>query len=400
MAQATDKHTAAARTETGLGGVAVLQALPSLQRAAGRVRDVLNVAAALTLAGGRAWVASAGGPFTHTLVRAGAKHTALPLDTDNPLKMYSNARPLCRMIKRENISVIHALAPGPAWSAWIAARRTGRPFVTTYSVTAEPSNAVRGLRAKVMTRGGPVIAGSRFAAGHLNRVYGIPPERIRVIRPGIDCDRFDPYRISQDRIVAMANRWQLPDGVSLIIVPGGLADAKRHATLFEAVKRLQRQDICCLFMGSENVDGEDQKALSAIAARHGLGGLVRIVGDVDDMPAAYMLSQVVVCPPGQPEAASRCLIEAQALGRPVIAGNKEGEREVVESGRTGLLTPFDDADAVEAALEDALGLSVEERGHLRDAARSHVLANFSKAASSAATLQVYGEAVASTIGSN
>ena len=83
------------------------------------------------------------------------------------------------------------------------------------------------------------------------------------------------------------------------------------------------------------------------------------------MPAALMLADVVVHASTEPEAFGRVVIEAQAMGRPVIASDLGGPVETVEHGVTGWRVPPGDAGAVAAAIEAALALPAEERARPR-----------------------------------
>ncbi len=392
---ATGNHDVPYRGHAGKRPMTVLQVLPTLQNQGVLEQTVLTVAAAVTGAGDRSIVASSGGPYVHTLTRGGATHAMLPLDSGNPLTMYANGGKLAELIETEDVDVIHAFAPGPAWSAWWAARRTGRTLMTTfYGLSARTSRTWRRYT-KVMTWGKPVIAVSRFAAGRLNRDHGVPASNIRVVYPGIDVDRFDPLSVSTDRIVVLAQRWRLGDGHPVVMVPGDLAPGKGHELLLEAVSKLGRKDICCLIVGAEDDGGRYRRTIEDLAAASGLGGAVRLVDRCDDMPAAYMLADVVVCPSTDPQTFNVHIIEAQALARPVIGADHGGVRETIDADRTGWLVPPKDADALAAAIESALGLSMEARARLGDAAHAFVREQFSKEALSARTLKVYGEVVGS-----
>jgi len=122
-----------------------------------------------------------------------------------------------------------------------------------------------------------------------------------------------------------------------------------------------------------------------------LGEIVRIVDHCADMPAAYMLSDVVVSASTDPEAFGRVMIEAQALGRPVIASDHGGARETVLSDKTGWLVPPGDVDALSAALTKVLALDGAARGRLSDEAIANVVEHFSKQQMCAKTLEVYNE---------
>ncbi len=109
----------------------ILQVLPALE-SGGVERGTIEMVQAIVAAGGRALVASAGGRMVVQVERAGGRHIGLPLMTKDPLNILLNAGKLARIIRAEGVDLIHARSRGPAWSAWMAARRTKTPFVTTW----------------------------------------------------------------------------------------------------------------------------------------------------------------------------------------------------------------------------------------------------------------------------
>ena len=82
------------------------------------------------------------------------------------------------------------------------------------------------------------------------------------------------------------------------------------------------------------------------------------------MPAAYMLADVVVSASTDPEGFGRVIVEAQAMGRPVVATDHGGARETVVPGETGWLVPPRDPAALAAAIGAALALGPGERSLL------------------------------------
>ena len=103
----------------------ILQVLPEL-RSGGVERGTIEIARAIVQAGGKALVASAGGPMVAQLAHAGAKHVQMPLATKNPLRLWLNARKLAKLMVENDVNIIHARSRAPAWSAWLAAQRGGR----------------------------------------------------------------------------------------------------------------------------------------------------------------------------------------------------------------------------------------------------------------------------------
>jgi glycosyltransferase involved in cell wall biosynthesis len=182
--------------------------------------------------------------------------------------------------------------------------------------------------------------------------------------------------------------------VLVVTLPGRLTRWKGQAFLIEAMARLRRNDVRCLLVGSDQGRIDYRRELEALIGRHGLDEVVRIVDHCDDMPAAYMLTDVVISASTDPEAFGRVIAEAQALGRPVIASDHGGARETVIAGETGWLTPPGDAAALADAIERVLGLGGTARRTLAEKAIAHVRRNFSRDAMCAKTLDVYNEVLA------
>lgn len=369
----------------------VLQVLPALVTG-GVERGTVEIAQALTEAGYKAVVASAGGPLVRELTRCGAVHVELPVGSKNPLVMRANVRRLEAVIRGHQVDIVHARSRAPAWSALAAANRTGAHFMTTFHGTYNLGGfGLKHFYNSVMTKGERVIAISEFIAEHMRRVYGVAPEKIRVIHRGVDLTKFDPVRVSAERIIALAHRWRLPDGYPVIMLPGRLTRWKGQEVLIRALAELGRHDIRCLLVGSDQGRAGYRQELTDLIARLGLTDVVHIVDECSDMPAAYMLTDVVVSASTDPEAFGRVVAEAQAMGRPVIASDHGGPRESILPGRTGWLTNPGDPHALAAALDRFLALSAEERGDMAALAQSFVRANFSKEAMCERTLAVYDE---------
>src|SRR5690606_3134874 len=109
----------------------LLQVVPELN-AGGVERTTLDISRAVVAAGGRSLVASQGGRLADELAEDGGELTILPAASKNPLVIWANAGRMARLIRAEGVSLVHARSRAPALSAWLAARRTGIPFVTTY----------------------------------------------------------------------------------------------------------------------------------------------------------------------------------------------------------------------------------------------------------------------------
>lgn len=367
---------------------AVLQIVPSLV-SGGAERGTVELAEALAAAGWTSYVASSGGPLTAEIARAGATHLTLPLAAKNPLVIRWNGLRLARLIRRLGIDIVHARSRAPAWSARAAARATGRHFVTTFHNAYDTDLPFKRWYNSVMAEGERVIAISDFVAAYAARVYGVGPERLRTIPRGVDLALFDPQRIGLYRLTALAHAWRLPDGMPVALLPGRLTRWKGGLDFIAALAALPTE-ICGVMVGAEQHPGF-RAELEAAVAHHGLGSRFRIAEDCRDMPAAYLLADVVAAPSRDPEGFGRVVVEAQAMGRPVVATDHGGARETIVPGETGWLVPAGNAPALAAAIGAALALAPAARHSLGARARAHVAERFTREAMCARTIDVYEE---------
>ena len=109
------------------------------------------------------------------------------------------------------------------------------------------------------------------------------------------------------------------------------------------------------------------------------------------MPAGYMLADVVVSASNDPEGFGRVIVEAQAMGRPVVATAHGGSRETIEPDVTGWLVPPRNPPALAKAIGEALSLGENERSQFARRAIAHVVSRFSRHTMCARTIEVYEE---------
>jgi glycosyltransferase involved in cell wall biosynthesis len=368
---------------------AVLQIVPSLV-SGGAERGTIDLAAALASAGWASYVASSGGPLERELRRTGTSHLRLPLASKNPLVMRRNSAALAGLIRQLGINIVHARSRAPAWSALSAARATGRHFVTTFHNAYDARVGLKRRYNSVMARGERVIAISHFVADYAASVYGVGPDRLRTIPRGVDLNTFDPTRVGAHRIISLAREWRLPDGAPVVMLPGRLTRWKGGLDFIAAIAATGRRDICCVLVGPVQRPGFRRELEMAIE-RHEVAGMFRIAEDCRDMPAAYMLADVVVSASSDPEGFGRIIVEAQAMGRPVVATDHGGARETIVPGVSGWLVPSRNPAALAAGINEALSLSFGERERFAQRTIAHVSSHFSREVMCARTIEVYEE---------
>lgn len=367
----------------------ILQVLPSLH-GGGVERGTVEIAQALVEAGHRAVVASSAGGMVRDIEKAGADYFRLPLKRKNPLVIWRNIGRLNRLITSEDIDLVHARSRAPAWSAYHAARQTGKPFVTTIHGAYGAGSSLKRAYNSVMVRGERVIAISEFIRDYALKNYpSLDERRVVVIYRGVDTHQFRPGNVPAARIIQLSQAWSLPDGAPVILLPGRLTRLKGQSVLIRALAACASPDAVLVFVGGDAGREAFKVELRKIASEAGVGDRIRFAGHCRDMPAAYSLASVVVSASTKPEGFGRTAVEGQAMGRPVVVTDHGGARETVVPGETGWRVQPGDHGAMASALDAALALSQEERAALSERAVAHVISHFSLDLMKQRTLTLY-----------
>jgi glycosyltransferase involved in cell wall biosynthesis len=352
------------RTPAGRGdpaSPAVLHLLPELDGGP-RSRAVIDMAATVTALGARAIVAGPAGRAIVDVHRAGAVHVPLPLDRDNPIAQRSNAAKIEALIREQRVRLVHAHGRAPAWSGARAARRANVAFVSTFHRPYRPGGLFSGAGAQAMVASDAAVAVSQYVADTVVQRFPLLEGRLQLIPYGVDIERFDPNRVSAERVIQLATQWRLPDGVP-IVMAGEVSSRKSAALMVDALARVTARDHYCLMFASPDEIETMQRETEELAKRSNIGARVHVLETCRDMPAALMLADVVAVPAAEPEPFSLAIAEAQAMGRPVVASAHGSAIEQVQGQPMGWLVPPGDPASFGVALSEAINLSPIQRQH-------------------------------------
>ena len=368
----------------------VLQVLPHLN-SGGLVSGAVEISEALQKTGMNSFVASAGGRREREITKAGGKVINFSLGSKNPIIMLLNVYKLSRIIKKYKINIIHARSRAPAWSAYFAAKKMGIPFVTTFHGTYSIQNKLKKKYNSIMVKSDRVIAISRFINNHILSNYNIDKDKIVTIHRGINIERFNYLKVADERLISLLNIFNIPEDSFVVLLPGRITRWKGHILLIEAIFKLQRSDIICLFVGDTQGRNKYYAELEKILDKLKLKNNFRIIPNQSDMATIYKLADVVVSSSLDPEAFGRVIVEAQAMGRPTISANHGGGSEIIIDGLTGWLFKPGDADDLSDKINKALSLNKDNRDKLAINAIKRAKLNFNNETMCAKTLQVYAE---------
>lgn len=239
--------------------------------------------------------------------------------------------------------------------------------------TARASRELTFVMKRVYGQAAGVLANSRNTKGLLVDL-GVPSDRIDVVYPGVDAERFHPV-VNGDRI----RRQVASDADVMLLSVGRLQRRKGHDLTIRAVARLRDQlsRLRYVIVG----DGDERASLTELARQEQIADRVTFVGSVaaHDLPAYYAACDIFVTPnriDGRDlEGFGIVFLEAAATGKPTIGGSTGGVPEAVEDGVTGLLVSGTD---VEELAESILRLASkpELRQRFGHAGRDRVLRDF------------------------
>ncbi len=376
----------------------LLQVTPELETG-GAEQTTLDIAAAVVRAGGRAVVASRGGRMADNLIEHGGELVELPVQSKNPATIIANAFRLAELIRRETISLVHARSRAPAFSALWAARAARVPFVATYHGVYEAKSGLKRWYNAVMTEGEAVIANSDYTRAHILAEHRLDPAKVVAIARGVDLSRFDPAVVGAERLDRLREQFGIAadDARVKILLAGRLTRWKGQQLMVEVAARLKAKgqgDFLILLAGDDQGRAGYRHDLQKAIDQAGLHDQVRLVGHCGDMPAAYLLADIVVAPSLKPEPFGRTAVEPQVMGRVVLAADHGATRETVAEGETGWRVKPGDAEAWAEALARAIALSPAERDAIGRAGAERSRRLYSVEAMCRETLDLYAHILA------
>lgn len=369
-----------------------MQVLPTLGTG-GVERGTVDMAKAIVRCNGVALVVSSGGEaWKEILKKSGIIHITLPLNSKNPFKIWKNQFVLKKIITTFKVDIVHARSRAPAWSCWFACKKTQTSFITTWHGVYNENFQLKRCYNQVMAKGHRVIAISHFIAKRLRDRYHVDRSRLRIIPRSVDTHIFNVNHSIGERVGKLAFQWNIPEDKKIIMLPARLSAWKGHELLLRAFARIcNPESWVCVFVGPEKPKQNLSKQLRKIAATLNIMDRVYFVGDCQDMPAAFALANIVVIPSLKPEPFGRVVIEAQAMGKPVLVANHGGACETVTHEQTGFVFEAGNLSSLSYVLNALTEMSENDLQWIGRRAQEMVKEKYDVKLMQRATLKVYNE---------
>ena len=280
------------------------------------------------------FIVTSGGELIKFINKKKVKLIKLPVQSKNPLMILFNSIALIVIIFFYNITIVHARSRAPAWSCFLATKVTGRKFVTTF----------HGTYNSVMVKSNVVIAGSNFIFSHIKDNYSDYlnyKNKLLVIFRGINLDYFDSTTKTEIEEKKLLKSWDIEENKKIILLPGRLTSWKGQELFLEAINLVNTQlgyeAFYAVILGSDQGRDLYKKKLIRLSEQYRMTKQVKFIDHCKDMALAYKVSDIIVSSSIEPEAFGRVAVEAQSMGKIIIASNIGGSNETVINEKTGYL---------------------------------------------------------------
>ncbi|MDC0351859.1 glycosyltransferase family 4 protein [Candidatus Pelagibacter sp.] len=309
------------------------------------------------------FIVTSGGELLKFIDKKKVKIIKLPVHSKNPLIIFINFLALVAIILVKNISIVHARSRAPAWSCLLAAKITGRKFVTTFHGTYNFNNKIKKFYNSVMVRSDLIIAGSNFIFSHIKDNYTKylnAKKKLLVIFRGINVDYFDPTTKLDSDEKKLLKKWQTEKDKKIILLPGRLTGWKGQEVFIEAINlvniELGYEAFYAVILGSDQGRDLYKKKLIRITEQHRLNNQVKFIDHCNDMALAYKVSDIVISASIEPEAFGRVAVEAQSMEKPIIASDIGGSNETIIDEKTGFLFESNNAKSLSKKILKVLSM--------------------------------------------
>jgi glycosyltransferase involved in cell wall biosynthesis len=274
-------------------------------------------------------------PYGGLLVAAGVTLRVFPRSRSlEPRRIVA----LARRLREDRSDLVHAVSLHVNFYAWLALLgRSGIPLISSNRVSdpTEKSLAVA-VNGVVLRRSARVVTNSEDGRAFTSSRYGVPRERIEVIPNCIDTSRFLPAADS----AAVRAALRIPSGAPVAGFIGRVVPQKRVDLFLEAARRVSARLPGCRFLVVG--DGELLEPMKRMSREAGLEDSVLFTGPRDDVPCLLSAIDLLVLS-SDFEGLPNVVMEAMATGRPVVATDVGGSRELIREGVDGRLVPPGDS---------------------------------------------------------
>ena len=361
----------------------LLQILPSLEKTGGGVeKGTLDIAKEASAKGFNSVIISSGGDMAEKYRYKGVSHYKLSLKKKNIFNYFFLRNGFNRLLDKLKPDIVHIRSRWPAFCFNDQVIKRNIPLVTTYHGTYSGNNfLLKKNYNRLMTQGDRVIAISAFIFQHILKNFPECVSRLRLVNRGIDTEYFSLTSVKQFRKESFLKNLSIEENKHIILLPGRLTSWKGQMIAIEAAKIISETrpdiDFLMLLVGSEQSRTGYLNLLKQKINKHNLQSKVLLVGNRQDMPAIYSISDLVLSTSIEPEAFGRVSAEASSMSKPIIGSKIGATKDIIVDNHTGWLVKENDSFELANKILDVFNKTQKEKDFIGINARRRVIEKYS-----------------------
>ena len=306
----------------------VAQILPSLD-SGGVERGTIEVANYLSELKVKNNIISNGGCLITETNKNYTTHFQLPVHSKNLFNYPSIANKLKKIIKNQNINIVHVRSRAPAWMLSFIKNKNFKTVSTFHNVYSGNSYFKK-IYNKQLSKVDQIVAISNYVKNSICTKYNLDSKKIQVINRGVDVKYFEK-QILDSEIDKIINKFQIDTSRKLILYPARLTKWKGQIEFLEIFNKMQNDDFLLYFVGDTKNQSYTEKLHHKIQSLK-LSHNCKIIGNLsrDDLKILYYLSSIITSFPLQAEGFGRTIGEALIMKKKILSFNYGGVRDQLE----------------------------------------------------------------------
>lgn len=366
----------------------VLHLIQTLTRG-GAERIALDIAKGLRKYEWETIIASDTGALLKEVQKNKIKYYQLNLGSRKQNPFNKNVRELIRIIRDNNVQIVHTHSHYTELPGLCAARWTRKPIVATFhgrhGIKKISKSLPLMLTNPVLRQMNKVVGNSKWTTQFAIKTHKLNPNKTTTIYNGIDTDLFNPDKINQKQKDELKQKWNIKNDDFVILIAARLDPWKGHKVAVDVAKDIipKYPNAKFIFAGTTTIP-KYQKELQEKIKQNGASENIQIVGDCEDIQTAMAVCDCVLSTSTLPETFGNTIVEAQAMKKPVIATNigATGENmktkgEYPKEQMTGWRIEPNNPKQLAETIEEIINTPKTQRQKIGERGREFVVENFS-----------------------
>ncbi len=316
-------------------------------------------------------VMSAGGYEVNRLRRAGITHIQISTHSKSPFLFFKNYRKIKKIIKDYDINLIHSHTNVTGWLAKIIKKKLNIPYVSTIHYPyIEIENSKLGIIENMKFRGrldaDHVFSSFNHIVKKLEQLTEIK-DKMSFLPRWIDSEFYSTENISSERLIALTQKWNVPDGLPLILNISE-EDNSNEEVFLRAIASIRERDFGVLMVRNwANHNDPRYIKLKKTAEKLGVYKNISVVLPEDDEPLMYKIADLVIC--NTKVSFARIALQSQSMGKITLLPAVEGASSIISTEATGRLFVPDNVDSLRESIVWGLELSQNKKEKISTSAR-------------------------------